>query len=217
VAFSRAALLAVAIVLAAPAGAAAEGGTRAPSPGAGATDGGAGYHLVSVPRRGTHHAARRRARRARRVRVRRPRVPGVSGYRFPVAGPFGFGGSDAGFGARRPGHRHEGQDITAASGIPVVAPHAGAVEAVRYQARGAGHYVVLDGDGEDRDYVFMHLLAGSIPVSVGQRVRRGQQIGEIGSSGDASGPHLHFEVWVGGWLRGHPIDPLPLLLRWASP
>ena len=44
----------------------------------------------------------------------------------------------------------------------------------------------------------------------------GQPIAQVGSTGSASGPHLHFEIWEGGWrdAGGHPIDPLPQLLAW---
>jgi murein DD-endopeptidase MepM/ murein hydrolase activator NlpD len=137
-------------------------------------------------------------------------------HRFPLAGAFGWGGPDARFGAKRKGHRHQGQDLTAASGTPVVAPYRGVVVAVQYQAEGAGRYVVID--GEDYDYVFMHLRTGSVVVAEGDRVRTGQQIGQVGSTGESSGPHLHFELWVGAWFAdGHPIDPLPLLQQWASP
>ena len=137
-------------------------------------------------------------------------------HRHPLAGAFDYGGADARFRARRRGHRHQGQDLTAAAGTTVVAPRGGVVEAVRYQAKGGGHYVVIDGDGEDRDYVFMHLRAGSIPVRAGQRVRTGQLLGEVGSTGASSGPHLHFEIWAGGWTSGRPLDPLPLLRRFGG-
>ena len=141
-------------------------------------------------------------------------VTGV--HRFPIAGAFEWGGSDARFGAKRPGHRHQGQDLAAASGTPVVAPYRGVVTAVQYQARGAGRYVVIH--GEDYDYVFMHLRTGSIVVREGELVRTGQEIGEVGSTGESSGPHLHFELWEGAWYDGgHPIDPLALLQQWASP
>jgi murein DD-endopeptidase MepM/ murein hydrolase activator NlpD len=137
---------------------------------------------------------------------------------FPVAGAFSWGEEGSRFGAPRKRHRHQGQDLAAAEGTPVVAPRGGVVETVQYQARGAGHYVVVDGESEDYDYVFMHLRSGSIPVTAGQRVRTGQLIGEVGSTGASSGPHLHFEIWVGGWYAGgEPIDPLPLLQSWASP
>ena len=144
--------------------------------------------------------------------------PPRAGHRFPVAGPYGLGEEGSRFGAPRSGHTHQGQDIAAAEGTPVVAPFPGLVFAVRYQAAGAGHYVVLDGDGEDRDYVFMHLRAGSIPVREGQRVKGGARLGEVGNTGRSFGAHLHFEIWVGGgWFKGgHPIDPLPLLRAWAS-
>jgi murein DD-endopeptidase MepM/ murein hydrolase activator NlpD len=224
VARSRAIAVALgALALAAPAGAAAQGGTPAPPPGPAeppSSTGGAGYGRVPLPdrrkrakRRKHGHAKRGHARRGRIRRPRRRRL-GVLYHRFPLAGPFSYGGADARFGARRPGHRHQGQDLTAPAGTPVVAPRRGVVEAVRYQARGAGRYVVLDGEGEDRDYVFMHLGRRSVPVRPGERVRTGQRIGEVGSTGTSTGPHLHFEVWVGGWVNGRPVDPLPLLRRW---
>ena len=140
-----------------------------------------------------------------------------SHHAFPVAGPFDWGGEGSRFGADRDDHKHQGQDLAAAEGTPVVAPRGGLVEAVQYQARGAGHYVVLDGDDEDYDYVFMHLKAGSIPVKQGDHVRTGQAVGEVGNTGRSSGAHLHFEIWAGGWFDGgEPIDPLPLLQSWAS-
>jgi murein DD-endopeptidase MepM/ murein hydrolase activator NlpD len=179
------------------------GGAVAGAPAPSGTSGGAAYGQA-VPARKRH---KQRASRASKS---------SSGHRFPIAGSFDWGGRDARFGAKRKGHRHQGQDLTAARGTPVVAPHAGVVEAVDYQARGAGNYVVLDSDGEDYDFVFMHLRTGSIGLAVGQHVHAGQRLGEVGSTGESSGPHLHFEIWVGGWyVGGHPIDPLPLLEAWA--
>jgi murein DD-endopeptidase MepM/ murein hydrolase activator NlpD len=139
-----------------------------------------------------------------------------SHHAFPIAGAFDWGGEGSRVGAKRHGHSHQGQDLSAAEGTPVVAPRGGLVEAVQYQAAGAGHYVVLDSDDEDHDYVFMHLKTGSITVDEGERVRTGQVIGEVGNTGSSTGPHLHFEIWVGGWYTGgEPIDPLPLLQSWA--
>jgi murein DD-endopeptidase MepM/ murein hydrolase activator NlpD len=142
-----------------------------------------------------------------------PAGPGV----FPVAGPFDFGGTDARFGAGRPGHLHEGQDIIAASGTPVVAPYAGIVSRTSYQAGGAGEYVVLDvADG--RDYFFAHCIRRSTAVTEGAAVSAGQPLCQVGNSGTASGPHLHFEIWNIGWRipGGYPIDPLPELRTWAG-
>ena len=139
----------------------------------------------------------------------------IGGGVFPVAGPHTYGSEGARFGAGRPGHTHEGQDVVAAEGTPVVAPLAGTVRFVDDQPSAAGWYVVLAGD-DGRTFFFAHLVAGSITVAPGARVAAGQQLGQVGSTGSASGPHLHFEIWQGGWrdVGGAPIDPLPQLLAW---
>jgi murein DD-endopeptidase MepM/ murein hydrolase activator NlpD len=206
--------LAVAAALGPPAAATpGEGGGAVAAPN-GDDDGGGGGAAYGEPVPEQPQSGRRRAKRAKRVR-RTASDP--AGHSFPIAGPFGWGGPDARFGARRRGHRHQGQDLTAPLGTPVVAPRGGVIEAVGYQARGAGHYVVLDGEGEDYDYAFMHLRRGSIAVAQGAAVAAGQHLGEVGSTGRSTGPHLHFEIWVGGWFAGgHPIDPLPLLLEWSG-
>lgn len=134
---------------------------------------------------------------------------------FPVQGAFTFGGDDARFGSGRKGHVHEGQDVTAATGTPVVAPTAGTITAVDFQKAGAGYYVVMRSvDG--RDFFFCHFQKGTTAVAVGQPVTAGQQLGAVGMTGDASGPHLHFEIWEGGWQQGHPVDPLAQLKLWAG-
>jgi murein DD-endopeptidase MepM/ murein hydrolase activator NlpD len=141
-------------------------------------------------------------------------LPGV----FPVRGAHSFGGADARFGAKRRGHVHQGQDVTAEEGVPVVAPRAGTVTWRAYQAGGAGYYVVLHDDAAPRDYVFMHLRKGSIVVKRGDHVASGAPLGEVGATGTASGPHLHFELWVGGWYArgGSPVDPLSQLQAWGG-
>jgi murein DD-endopeptidase MepM/ murein hydrolase activator NlpD len=151
------------------------------------------------------------------VEVVAPPVAASSGV-FPVQGPYSLGGEAARFGARREGHTHQGQDIVAAAGTPIVAPRAAFVSWRAYQADGAGHYVVLHGD-DARDYVFMHLQTGSVAVQKGQAVAAGSQIGAVGSTGHSDGPHLHFEIWPDGWYASKsskPIDPLPDLLAWAA-
>lgn len=164
--------------------------------------------------------ARARARRQARRKVPAPAPVAApapaSDHVFPVAGAFSLGGKESRFGAGRTGHIHQGQDVLAASGTPLVAPWPSTVRFVKYQASGAGYYVVLAGDGENRDYVFMHLLRGSITVEPGDRVAKGQQFAAVGSTGRSSGAHLHFEIWEGGWYvkGGAPIDPLPILQSW---
>jgi murein DD-endopeptidase MepM/ murein hydrolase activator NlpD len=140
-------------------------------------------------------------------------MPAVAGHVFPVSGPHTYGDP---FGAPRKGYTHQGQDILAAEGVPVVAPVAGAISFTDYQANAAGYYIVEKGS-DGYDYFFAHCQKGSTVVAPGQAVLAGQQLCNVGMTGDASGPHLHLEVWEGGWrvdAGSHPIDPLPLLRSW---
>ena len=140
-------------------------------------------------------------------------LPPVRLHVFPVAGTFSFGSDANRFGAPRSGHTHQGQDILAAAGTPVVSVTDGTVARRAYQEGGAGNYVVIHGD-DGRDYVYMHMLAPAL-VKEGDRVVPGQQLGEVGCTGACSGPHLHFELWTPHWYDGgRPYDPLPLLKRW---
>lgn len=134
-------------------------------------------------------------RLADRKRSKGDRRLSVYNHRFPVRGRHTYGD---GFGA---GRRHRGQDIFARCGRPVRAARAGRVI---HKARGpsAGRYVVISGKRTNKDYVYMHLRRG-VRVKKGQRVRTGQRIARVGRSGNASGCHLHFELWSGpGWYRG---------------
>jgi biotin carboxyl carrier protein len=132
---------------------------------------------------------------------------------FPVAGPHTYGD---GFGAARTGHTHQGQDILAAEGLPVVAPLAGTVTSVDNQPSAAGWYVVLH-TVDGRDMFFAHCQEGSVAVAKGAAVAAGAPLCLVGHTGDATGPHLHFEIWVGGWrvsAASQPIDPLADLQAW---
>jgi murein DD-endopeptidase MepM/ murein hydrolase activator NlpD len=135
---------------------------------------------------------------------------------FPIRGRHDFGGAGARFGAGRAGHIHQGQDVFAKCGTRMVAARGGRVKFKQYHAA-AGHYIVIDGDGTEVDYVYMHLDQPS-PFDEGDRVYTGQTIGAVGDSGNAEGCHLHFELWgAPGWYDGgKPFDPLPSLTAWDS-
>jgi murein DD-endopeptidase MepM/ murein hydrolase activator NlpD len=159
----------------------------------------------------------KRAVRSTTVQVARPQyVPAATGaHRFPVAGVFSWGGSGSRFGAARESHRHQGQDLAAAQGTPIVAVTAATVSWRAYQSGGAGDYLVLDSDAEDFNYVYMHLQAGSLLVRKGDRVAAGRHIANVGNTGGSEGAHLHFEIWDGPWYAGgNPVDPQPFLKSW---
>ena len=138
----------------------------------------------------------------------------VYDHQFPVQGTHDFGGGGAGFGAGRSGRSHQGQDVFAACGTPLVAARGGKVKFAGFHAA-AGYYVVIDGTGTGTDYAYMHLREKA-GVQVGDRVYTGQELGAVGDTGNAHGCHLHFEEWTApGWYDGgRPIDPLPDLKRW---
>ena len=174
-------------------------------------------HAFDDAGRGLRRGATTSGRSRLTVSVPPPAVPAVAGI-FPVQGPYSFGGADARYGAARDGHVHQGQDVAAAEGTPLVAPVAAFVYWVDHQRRGAGHYVVLRGS-DGTDYVFMHLQKGSISVVKGTTIAARAPFARVGSTGASSGPHLHFELWPDGWYsskESKPIDPLAQLMAWAG-
>jgi murein DD-endopeptidase MepM/ murein hydrolase activator NlpD len=136
------------------------------------------------------------------------------GYAFPILGKHEFSMGAGRFGAPRSGHTHQGQDVMAACGTPLVAARGGQVQYAGYQSA-AGNYIVIDGRGTGYDFMYAHLAEPS-PLHTGETVRTGQPIGIVGDTGDATGCHLHFEMWTPpGWYEGgEPIDPLPYLEKW---
>lgn len=138
----------------------------------------------------------------------------IYGYAFPLLGTHDFGSSGALFGAGRTGRTHQGQDVMAECGVPVVAARGGTVQLSGYQSA-AGNYVVIDGKGTAYDTAYLHMLEPS-PLKEGMTVRTGQPIGLVGSTGSSTACHLHFELWTGpGWYEGgSPVDPLPYLTKW---
>lgn len=136
------------------------------------------------------------------------------GYAFPILGSHDFGGSGGRFGAARSGHTHQGQDVMAACGVPLVAARGGKVQYSTWDDA-AGNYVVIDGKGTPYDFMYAHMAEPS-PLKVGDIVRTGQPIGIVGTTGSSTACHLHFEMWAPpGWYEGgSPFDPLPYLEKW---
>jgi murein DD-endopeptidase MepM/ murein hydrolase activator NlpD len=137
------------------------------------------------------------------------------GHAFPIQGAHTIGMEPAQrFGAARDGHTHQGQDVFAACGTPLVAVHSGTIRYKATQAA-AGNYVVLREDDGSADYAYMHLRDPAL-VGRGATVTTGQLLGYVGDTGDADGCHLHFEKWPApGWYSGGaPVDPLADLQSW---
>lgn len=89
---------------------------------------------------------------------------------------------------------HNGTDFVAEAGAPIVATAAGVVKRVEKHAIW-GIRIVIDHDNE---YSTCYAHLGSYRTAKGRRVKRGEVIGELGSSGLSSGPHVHYEVWRNG-------------------
>lgn len=101
---------------------------------------------------------------------------------------------------------HAGVDMAGRSGDPVYAAGDGTVEESAFD-RSKGHYVVLRHRNGLRS-VYMHLKKRT--VKSGEAVKRGERIGQLGSTGRSTGPHLHFEIWKDG-EEVNPLDYLRLV------
>jgi murein DD-endopeptidase MepM/ murein hydrolase activator NlpD len=126
-------------------------------------------------------------------------VPASSGWVRPINACVG-----SGFGWRW-GAMHNGVDLAAGSGTPIRAAAAGTVSTA-WQAGGAGNYTMIN-HGGGTFTVYMH--QSSFAVQSGW-VDAGQTIGYVGSTGNSTGPHLHFEVHTGG-LWNNRVDPVPFM------
>lgn len=122
---------------------------------------------------------------------------------FPVQGPRAF--SDD-YGAPRHQGRHEGIDILAARGTPVVAVADGVIERMSRAETGLGGVRLWLRDDAGTSYYYAHLSSVAPELAPGVRVVAGRQLGAVGRTGDARGGvhHLHFEMHPGG---GAPANP----------
>ncbi|WP_296417571.1 M23 family metallopeptidase [Pseudooctadecabacter sp.] len=125
-------------------------------------------------------------------RIAAERIP----FDMPVTSGFRF---TSGFGMRW-GRMHNGTDFAAPIGTPIVAPADGVVTFAGWSS-GYGRLIkVQHAFGIETRYAHLNRMR----VEVGQRVSRGDRIGDIGNSGRSTGPHLHYEIRVGG----RPVNPM---------
>lgn len=175
----------------------------APTSGATSRGAAAGHSSDPAAEHATRHAARHSARHSEHHAAHpAPHTEAAWGQPVPqgrLTSPFGervhpFSGERV---------HHRGVDLAAAPGTPILSPAPGRVTVATERYEGGDHHgtvVVLD-HGEGLQSFYSHL--DSLAVSVGQEVARGQQVGTVGSTGEVTGAHLHFEVW----RDGQPVDP----------
>ena len=105
--------------------------------------------------------------------------------------------------------RHDGIDVSAAMGTPIIAPAAGVV---RSTGRENGYGLMIEID-HGNGIVTKYAHASRIDVRNGQRVARGERIGAVGNTGLSTGPHLHYEIHINGKV----VDPLTYVMPDAIP
>ncbi len=96
---------------------------------------------------------------------------------------------------------HKGLDFSAPQGTPIYATGDGIIEAAGYSEGGYGNHVMIN-HGYGYETLYGHMVR--IKVRVGQRVKRGEVVGWVGSTGKSTGPHCHYEVHI----NGNAVDPV---------
>jgi murein DD-endopeptidase MepM/ murein hydrolase activator NlpD len=136
-------------------------------------------------------------------------VPGSA--TFPIQGAWKQGD---GFADR--GGAHQGVDLLASCGTPLVAAQAGKV-VITGSHGSAGNYIVIRSADTGEDHVYMH-LSGPAAASKGDPITAGQSLGAVGQTGNATTCHLHFEIWTApGWHEGGSArDPAADLKAWGG-
>jgi peptidoglycan LD-endopeptidase LytH len=140
-----------------------------------------------------------------------PRPTPPAGGVCPVNGPARIG---QGWGAPRDGGRrpHQGIDLLAPAGTPLVAVTSGTITRLSNTDRGRGGISLWLRDRRGTAFYYAHNQHNL--VHLGQRVRAGQLLARVGASGNARGgpPHLHFQLHPGG---GRPVSPDAVVRRWC--
>lgn len=145
-------------------------------------------------------------------------IPVTDGLLIPVAGVGASQLNDSFDEARGSSRRHEAIDILAPRGTQVFAVADGKV-AKLFDSKPGGLTVYQFDTGEKYAYYYAHLDRYAAGIEAGTVLKRGDLIGYVGTTGNASiaTPHLHFAIFELGpekqWWRGRPINPYPLLAR----
>jgi murein DD-endopeptidase MepM/ murein hydrolase activator NlpD len=145
----------------------------------------------------------------------RGEAPAVGGVRKPMEAPvpkdwpFGSGRfSWPIYGWLTQGYRadHRAVDVAAPTGTAVTAADRGIVIRAGWNNQGYGHFVIVD---HNIDYITLYAHLSEVLVEEGEIVAAGQVLGQVGSTGNSTGPHLHFEIRD----FGRRVDPLAFLMQ----
>ena len=158
---------------------------------------------------------------ARRPGARRPsprfepgaerRPLAASGLVIPVVGVSAGDLRDSFTAPRSGGRVHNAIDIAAPRGTPIVAITDGTVTRRHWNRLGGNTLYLTSADGQT-DFYYAHLDEYAAGIEAGTRVRRGEVVGTVGSTGNARGPHLHLQILdKRGDGRGTPVNPYDLL------
>jgi murein DD-endopeptidase MepM/ murein hydrolase activator NlpD len=125
--------------------------------------------------------------------------------------------------ARGGGRRHEGLDVMAPLGTPVIAAAGGVIEKLYFSKGGGGIALYQRSEDGRWIYYYAHLRGYAPGIAEGKVVRAGEMLAYVGDTGNAGAGnyHLHFAVARmapgEGWWQGTPVDPYPLLAGGPSP
>ena len=140
-----------------------------------------------------------------------PTVSTSSGLMIPVVGIEPGDLSDSFDSPRSGGRTHHSIDISAPTGTPLVAVVDGTVTRKHWNRLGGRTLYLTSADGR-YDFYYAHLDAYQDGLEIGSDVRQGDVLGTVGSTGNARGAHLHFQILDNnGSGRGTPVNPYQLL------
>lgn len=125
---------------------------------------------------------------------------------LPIINPMPFWNTTSVFGMRKSPTSgswefHDGLDMANATGTPIYASAPGTVVRLSYSNTGYGHHIVIS---HNYGYYTLYAHCSRIFVRLGQVIEKGRIIGEVGATGNVTGPHLHYEIWEG---EGNKSDP----------
>jgi len=134
---------------------------------------------------------------------------------FPYEVPISSGYGPRAAGCNGCSSMHHGIDFTPGAGAPIYAIASGVVSHAEVSNSGLGNQIMIDHviKGQKVSSFYGHMASKSSPLKVGDKVEVGDLVGLVGATGVATGPHLHFEIWLDGaqtnpyvWLKANAVN-----------